>query len=207
MRVPCLWPIRSKRHGRLVSGCFIDRPGIRGCQPTHDGQGHGQLWLNHVDATTGTWSPMDGRQWLIDDQLADVGQGPEWRQGAEWVLGRGRDSTVYTKNVGGVPTLYEAWNWNRQWFTAPFLNFYCSAIRGSKEVDDPSPRVLFLYAPPGTDAVVGCRPSKVLIDQAGSPVRGLKTRGGRMACAELFLRCGTQTRFRFTISRPRGCGS
>jgi hypothetical protein len=116
----------------------------------------GRLWLNHVDATTGTWSPKDGRQWLLDDQLAHVGQGPEWRQGAEWVLGRGGDSIVYTKNVGGVPTLYEAWNWNRQWFTAPLpLNFYCSVIRGSKEVDDPSPRVLFLYAPPGTDAVVG----------------------------------------------------
>jgi hypothetical protein len=130
----------------LIDPEFADASQLMTVKDTED-----QLWLNHVDATTGTWSPMDGRQWLIDDQLADhVGQGPEW------VLGRGGDSIVYAKNVGGIPTLYQAWNSSGQWLTAPSpLSSYCIPIRGSKEVGDPSPRVLFSYAPPGTDAVVG----------------------------------------------------
>jgi hypothetical protein len=114
----------------LIDPEFADASQLMSWQDTD-----GRLWLNHVDPTTGTWSPMDGRQWLLDDQLARVAG---TRQGPEWVVGRGDDRIVYTKNVGGILTLYEAWNRNRQWFTAPLpLNFYCSAMRGSKEVGDP----------------------------------------------------------------------
>jgi hypothetical protein len=153
----------------------------------------GRLWLNYVDATTGTWSPMDGRQWLLDDQLANVGQGPEW------ALGRGGDSIVYTKNIGGILTLYQARNSNGQWLTAPLpLSSYCTAIRGSKEVGDPSPRVLFSYVPPGTDAVVGWQTVKGPFRSGWIPGARLKTQvGGGMR--GVCLGRAAQTRFRFDI--------
>ena len=78
--------------------------------------------------------------------------------------------------------------------------------RGSKEVGDPFTTCAFFIRSARDRCDCRLANCQVLLDQVGSPVRCLKTRGGRMACAELFLRCAAQTRFRFTISIPEAVG-
>jgi len=153
-RVPCLWPIRS--NDTVVSSPdvsltdleFADASQLMSWQDTD-----GRTMVEPRRRRHGTWSPMDGRQWMLDDQLARVGG---TRQGPEWVVGQGGDRTVYTKNVSGILALYEAWNWNRQWFTAPLpLNFYCSVIRGQQGSWRSLTTRAFLIRSPRDDAVVG----------------------------------------------------
>ena len=104
----------------------------------------GDLWVADVDPITGTWWPLDGRQFFVDSGLANIF---ETRQGPEWAYDDQGNRVVYTKFVRGRVRLYQA-------SLDPASGAYLpdrlkrginrEVRRGSTNVGDTQPVVLYL---------------------------------------------------------------
>ena len=95
---------------------------------TFQDQGTGNLWVCAIDAAKGTWTPLNGKQTLVDQRLslfAGTLQGPEW------AIDSGGSRIVYTKNVRGVPAIGVAKRVENGWQT--FVHFTVSNSKTSRE--------------------------------------------------------------------------
>jgi hypothetical protein len=100
-----------------------------------------RLWVNDLHPDTGTWTPRNGRQLLVDTSLIRVGK---TRQGLEWAAAHDGPRMVYTKERGSECSLNQAKRVEGRWVT--------EALEGgaglwlyqtSKDQGDPKPRAIF----------------------------------------------------------------
>ena len=95
---------------------------------TFQDQGTGNLWVCPIDAAKGTWTPLNGKQTLVDQRLSLFAA---TLQGPEWAIDSGGSRIVYTKNVRRVPAIGVAKRVENGWQT--FLHFTVSNSKTSKE--------------------------------------------------------------------------
>ena len=129
----------SNRKVSLVDVEF-DKLGFRMAWRDSDGR----LWVSDIDPETGAWTPKSGRGQLVDKGLPQgVNQGPEWAYAA------GGARIVYTKEVYGIPHLYQAALENGRWRVTRLRDSsFRSVVKGSKDSEDGRPRVAYEFADP-----------------------------------------------------------
>lgn len=132
------------------------------CPSCNGGQGNnrfnwvdrqGRLWVSHIDQATGFITPSNGRETLVDTNVAyysDFGNGPEW------LFWEGDSQLVYTRYVDiANPTPETTGVALAQWVDGAWQAGFVESGMGhitpapSQQVGDPAPRMVYASATDG----------------------------------------------------------
>ncbi|WP_218081439.1 DUF7948 domain-containing protein [Anthocerotibacter panamensis] len=107
------------------------------------------LWLAPVEASTGAWMPPSGKAIQLDTNLSPFSV---TSNGPEWALAQGGARIVYTKDINGTPNLAQARLANGVWQVETLQKgSQRRSPIGSKEPNDPKPRILYSTVTAGPD--------------------------------------------------------
>lgn len=136
----------------------------------------GELWVAEVDPRTGTWSPPDGRQTLVDSggfTISDTRQGPEWAYDDKG------NRIVYTREENGKPVLFQA---RQDLKTGDYRaervadGESLSLAKASEDPQDPRPRITVSYADGANGVFRGWREIDDATTQTLLPADAVKIR-------------------------------